>query len=114
MYNHDVSSSKQGMSIASPLIIFKHVETQGSRNAEQNSREAKLGCASAHRLYSLFTIEKKDGIAFARDIKDYNLILKLSELPRGIELEIKEEPFSEIVHGDAVKEVATRYGIIVS
>ena len=51
MYNHDVSSSKQGMSIVSPLIVFKHIGTQDPANAEQNAREAKLGCTSAHKLF---------------------------------------------------------------
>ena len=111
MYNHDVSSSKQGMSIVSPLIIFKHVGTQNSANADQNAREAKLGCASALRLYSVLKVEKRAGIDFARDITDYNVLLKLSEIPAGVEIGLKDGPFSKVVYGDGIREVASYAGI---
>ncbi len=35
MYNHDISSSKTGMNVVSPLIIFKHVGTQSDNNPEK-------------------------------------------------------------------------------
>ena len=113
MYNHDISSSKQGMSVVSPLIIFKHVGTQGPANAAQNAREAKLGCASAHRLFALLEVNKKDEVEYARDISDYEVVLKLSEVPAGIDVGIKEEPFSNVVYGDKVPEAAKRNGILI-
>ena len=113
MYNHDVSSSKHGMSVVSPLIIFKHVGTQGDSNAEQNAREAKLGCASAHKLYNLVNVEKKDDVEYPRDITDYNVTLRLSDVPDGIEVGIKEEPFSKAVYGEGVAEIARNNGILV-
>ena len=113
MYNHDVSSSKQGMTVVSPLIVFKHVGTQEPSNAEQNAREAKLGCASAHKLYDLLNVEKKDGVEYPRDISDYNVILRLSDVPDGVEAGIKEAPFSKAVYGDGVDEIARNNGILV-
>ena len=113
MYNHDISSSKQGMSVVSPLIIFKHVGTQDPANADQNAREAKLGCASAHRLFALLEVNKKDEVDYARDITDYEVALKLSEVPAGIDVGIKEEPFSNVVYGDKVPETAKRNGILI-
>ena len=113
MYNHDISSSKQGMSVVSPLIIFKHVGTQDPANAEQNAREAKLGCASAHRLFSLLKVEKKSEVEFPRDITDYSVILNLSDVPTGIDVGLKEEPFSPVVYGDRVTAVAEHAGILI-
>ena len=113
MYNHDVSSSKQGMTVVSPLIIFKHIGTQGSSNAEQNAREAKLGCASAHKLYNILRVEKKKSIDYPRDIEDYNVVLRLSNVPEGVEVGIKEEPFSKVIYGAGVSEIAQNNGILV-
>ena len=113
MYNHDVSSSKQGMSVVSPLIIFKHIGTQGSSNAEQNAREAKLGCASAHKLYNILKVEKKEEVDYPRDITDYNVTLCLSDVPEGVEVGIKEDPFSQVVYGANASEIAQNNGILV-
>ena len=113
MYNHDVSSSKQGMAVVSPLVIFKHVGTQGPNNAEQNAREAKLGCASAHKLYNLLKVEKREGVDFPRDIADYNVVLRWSDVPEGIEVGMKEGPFSKVFYGAGVREIAQNNGIMV-
>ena len=48
MYEFDNTASKQGMSVVSPLIIFKHVGTH-PENPEESAREALLGCAPAHK-----------------------------------------------------------------
>ena len=48
MYEHDRSASKGEMEVVSPLIIFKHVGTDS--DPVQRVRQAKLGCAPAHRL----------------------------------------------------------------
>lgn len=47
MYDHDHSASKGFMS-ARKLVVFKHVGTDS--DAEQRTRQAKMGCAPAHRL----------------------------------------------------------------
>lgn len=47
MYDHDRSASK-GMMSCRGLYVFKHVGTDS--DSEQRQRQAKLGCAPAHRL----------------------------------------------------------------
>ena len=34
------------------IYDFEHVGTQDANNAEQNAREARLGCEHAHKLFS--------------------------------------------------------------
>ena len=58
MYEHDRSASKGEMEVVSPLIIFKHVGTDS--DPVQRVRQAKLGCAPAHRLFDLVKVSKKD------------------------------------------------------
>mgnify|MGYP001771157649 FL=1 len=62
MYEHDHSSSKGEMSVVSPLILFKHVGTD--TDAAQRVRQAKLGCAPAHKLFELVHVQKKPGVQF--------------------------------------------------
>ena len=52
MYEHDHSASKGEMAVVSPLIVFRHVGTD--TNAAQRARQAKLGCAPAHKLFEVF------------------------------------------------------------
>lgn len=97
MYSHNISSSKEGMSVVSPLIIFKHVGTQADTNSDQNAREAMLGCASAYKLFNMLSVCKKDGVNNPRKLSDYNITFKYSELPEGVEVELKEQPFSHVI-----------------
>jgi CRISPR-associated protein Csd2 len=75
MYEHDRSSSK-GMMTVHPeyAFCFKHVGTENG-DAEARKREAKLGCAPAHRLFALLTdgIRWKEGVEAPRSIRDYEL-----------------------------------------
>lgn len=96
MYNDDASASKMGMSVLTPVVIFKHVGFDTSP-ADQREREAKLGCVSAYKLFDLITIEKKDGIDVPRAYSDYNIKLKLNELPSGVECGLKHNAFEDIV-----------------
>lgn len=95
MYNNDASSSKMGMSVLTPIVIFKHVGL-GTGDAEQNAREAKLGCAPAYKLFDMISIAKKDGVNAARAYTDYDIKLKLSQLPAGVECGIKHSAFDDI------------------
>ena len=54
MYENDHSASKGEVSVVSPLIVFKHVGTD--RDEKQRSRQAKLGCAPAHKLFELVKV----------------------------------------------------------
>ena len=99
MFNFNVSSSKTGLSLALPLIIFKHVGTQHDNN-EQKEREAKLGCAPAQKLFKLLTIKKKDGVEYPRSIDDYEIRFAYDKLPAGVEVGFKDMPFDEIKWND--------------
>lgn len=92
MYDHDRSASK-GMMSCRGLYVFKHVGTDS--NEEQRLRQAKLGCAPAHRLldYHLGEDEKKQAIieihklqSPARRFSDYQIKAFPERLPAGVEL----------------------------
>lgn len=100
MYNHGVSSSKTGMTIVGPLIIFKHVGTQAPENEKQNAKEAMLGCAPTHKLYNLLDIHKKDEVLFPRKYEDYEIVLNASKLPAGVKLGFKSYPFEPVTWYD--------------
>ena len=90
MFEHDRSASKGLMTVHPEYAFaFKHVGTDS--DPEQREREAKLGCAHAHRLFALVTgkIRRKEGVQAPRSIHDY-LLPQLeeirAELPAGVEV----------------------------
>lgn len=95
MYEHDHSASKGEMAVVSPLIIFKHVGTDSDE--KQRIRQAKLGCAPAHRLFDLVKVEKKADIAYPRSYHDYIASVDLEHIPAGVEIGFQTDAFSEIV-----------------
>ena len=99
MFDFNVSSSKTGLSLALPLVIFKHVGTQNENNSEKE-REARLGCASAQKLFKLLSVKKKEGVEYPRSLDDYNIRFDFDHIPNGIEVGFKEMPFSDIVWND--------------
>lgn len=84
MYEHDRSSSKGHMSTIAPLILFRHVGTDS--NEEQKQKQAKLGCAPAHRLFDLVEIKRKAEISVPRKYHDYDVIIDLRGVPGGVEV----------------------------
>ncbi len=97
MYEHDHSASKGEMSVISPLIVFKHVGTDSDE--KQRERQAKLGCAAAHKLFNLVKISKKKDIELARDYRDYDIKIAMSRIPAGVEVGFMEGPFDKIIWG---------------
>lgn len=95
MYDNGVSSSKMGMSVLMPVVVFKHVGTHGAGDP-MSEKEALFGCTSAYKLFDLLDVHKKDGIEFPRDYKDYDINLKLSELPAGVECYAKDAALSSL------------------
>lgn len=87
MYEHDRSASKGEMNVVSPLIIFKHVGTD--TDTAQRERQAKLGCAPAHKLFELVNVERKPEISVARSYRDYNASVDLDGVPAGVEIGFK-------------------------
>ena len=84
MYEHDRSASKGEMSVVSPLILFKHVGTDS--DPQQRIRQAKLGCAPAHKLFELVKLAKKPEITTPRSYRDYDAAVDLQHVPAGVEI----------------------------
>lgn len=82
MYEHDRSASKGVISLREPVLVFKHEGTDS--DPEQRSRQAKLGCAPAHRLFDLLEVDKKDPDKAPRNFADYQLTFHASRLPAGV------------------------------
>lgn len=95
MWDHDRSASK-GMMSCRGLYVFKHVGTDS--DASQRVRQAKLGCAPAHRLLDFSTdlrpldnaiieIAKREGLVTSpRAFSDYSVLIHRERLPAGVEL----------------------------
>lgn len=98
MYEHDHSASKGEMSVVSPLIIFKHVGTD--IDAAQRVRQAKLGCAPAHKLFELVHVQKKPEVQFPRRYRDYDASVDTSHLPAGVELGFLSDPYAQVSWGE--------------
>ena len=84
MYEHDHSASKGEMSVVSPLILFRHVGTD--TDERQRIRQAKLGCAPAHKLFELVKVAKKPGVEVPRSYRDYDAAIDLKHIPEGVEV----------------------------
>ncbi len=95
MYEHDHSASKGEMAVVSPLIIFKHVGTDS--DSAQKRRQAKLGCAPAHKLFELVSVTKKDSVAYPRSYRDYDAVVSLDRLPKGVQIGFKPDAFEPVV-----------------
>lgn len=94
MYEHDRSASKGEMSVVSPLIIFKHVGTDSDE--KQRVRQAKLGCAPAHKLFELVSVKKKDDVEYARSYHDYTARVNFNKLPAGVQIGFLNNPYGKV------------------
>ena len=94
MYEHDRSASKGEMEVVSPLIIFKHVGTDS--DASQRVRQAKLGCAPAHKLFDLVRVQKKADVRYPRTYRDYDASVALGKLPKGVQIGFQSAPYGSI------------------
>ena len=97
MYEHDRSASKGEMEVVSPLILFKHVGTDSDEN--QRRRQAKLGCAPAHRLFELVDVHRKPNVEIPRSYRDYDAVVHLDKVPAGVEIGFQRDAFGPIVWG---------------
>ena len=95
MYEHDRSASKGEMEVVSPLILFKHVGTDS--DAAQRERQAKLGCAPAHKLFDLVQVTRKPEVRYPRSYRDYTATVALDKVPAGVEVGFTPDAFSPIV-----------------
>ncbi len=92
MFEHDRSAAR-GEMIVRGLYDFEHCGTQHPKNAEQNKREARLGCAHAHKLIEGIKVSLKDGKTFPESFADYDVKCEWAEsnLPKGIKLNFRHE-----------------------
>lgn len=92
MFEHDRSAAR-GEMIVRGLFDFEHCGTQHPNNAEQNKREARLGCAHAHKLIEGIKVTLKDGKTFPESFADYDVKCEWSEgnLPKGIRLNLRHD-----------------------
>ena len=95
MYEHDHSASKGEMAVVSPLIIFRHVGTD--TDAAQRIRQAKLGCAPAHKLFDLVKVTKKASVSYPRSYRDYDALVSLDRVPKGVQIGFKPSAFAPVV-----------------
>lgn len=95
MYEHDRSASKGEMAVVSPIILFKHVGTDGDE--KQREKQAKLGCAPAHKLFNLVHVTKKDGVEYPRAYTDYDAVVELSKVPAGVQVGFQTDPYGDII-----------------
>lgn len=77
MFDHDQSAARAEMNVRG-IYDFEHIGTQGTNNAVQNVREARLGCAHAWKLFDGVKIElKKDADGRTKDypesFSDYSI-----------------------------------------
>jgi len=88
MFEHDRSASKGHMSTRK-LYLFKHVGSGDPNNAEQNRRQAMLGCAPAHRLLEfgqVVSVRLLDESRPPRRFADYEVKADPSQLPKGVQM----------------------------
>lgn len=92
MFEHDRSAAR-GEMIVRGIYDFEHVGTQHENNAENNAREARLGCAHAHTVFEGIKVNLRGGKEFPESFADYEVICEWDskELPRGVKLHKRHE-----------------------
>ncbi len=93
MYEHDRSASKGIMSVISPVVIFRHVGTDS--DAAQRAKQSRLGCAPAHKLFDLVSVQRKDDVKYARSYKDYVAKINMDGVPKGVDVGFMSGSFSD-------------------
>lgn len=94
MFEHDRSAAR-GEMVVRGLYDFEHVGTQHENNAEQNRREARLGCAHAHKLFEGIKVKLKEGCEFPQTFGDYEVLCEWDEkpLPNGVRLHKRHDAY---------------------
>lgn len=92
MFEHDRSAAR-GEMVVRGIYDFEHVGTQHENNAEQNRREARLGCAHAHKLFEGIKVQLRDNVEFPQSFADYDIICEWDSagLPPGVCLNKRHE-----------------------
>ncbi len=92
MFEHDRSAAR-GEMIVRGIYDFEHVGTQHENNIDANKREARLGCAHAHKLFEGIDVKLKGDKEFPESFADYDVICSWADenLPRGVKLHKRHE-----------------------
>lgn len=95
MFRNDPSAARAEM-VLRGLYDFEHVGTQHENNAEQNKREARLGCAHAHKLFEGIEVELTEEAkakGFPESFADYQVTCGWTKdnLPKGVRLHKRHE-----------------------
>lgn len=78
MFEHDRSAAR-GEMIVRAIYDFEHIGTQSPENEAQNRREAKLGCAPAHKLFETVEVNLDDGKTYPESFADYGVTCNFDE-----------------------------------
>ena len=70
MFEFDHSAARGNMAVRE-LIVFKH--------------SSELGCAPAHKLFETVSIKRKAAVSVPRAYSDYDVNVRLENLPEGVE-----------------------------
>lgn len=110
MFEYTRTSTKSGMSVVSPVIVFRHTGDPGVA-PDVKMRQALLGCAPAYRLFDLMGCSKKEGVAVSSDYTDYDMVLYYSNKPKFVDIGLLFSYSSDIMYlTDA--DVDTKVGIL--
>jgi len=92
MFTHDRSAAR-GEMVVRGIYDFEHVGSQHPNNAEQNKKEARLGCYHAHKLFEGIHVGLKPGKAFPESFADYDVSVNWTgvTLPAGVVLNLRHE-----------------------
>jgi CRISPR-associated protein Csd2 len=92
LFDHDRSAARGDM-VVREVFDFEHVGTQAKGNEVQNHREARLGCAHAHRLFETIKVDLNDASKQPCTFKDYTVtsIFAESDFP-GVKLHKYVDP----------------------
>jgi CRISPR-associated protein Csd2 len=90
MFRNDSSAARAEM-VLRGLYDFEHVGTQHENNAEQNKREARLGCAHAHKLFEGIKVDLSNEAktkGYPESFADYQVTCAWDNesLPNGVRL----------------------------
>jgi CRISPR-associated protein Csd2 len=92
LFDHDRSAARGDM-VVRGLFDFEHVGTQGPANAEQNRREARLGCAHAHMLFETVAVQLKADRTQPARFEDYDVRVAFDEARfPGVRLHRRVDP----------------------
>lgn len=100
MYELNPGTEEGILSLAGPLVLFKHVGDP-EETEEIQQEQAMCGQAPAHKLFGLISLEKK--VEHPQDWYDYKV--SLSKAPNGVDVGLYRFGDTEVSWGHAKSEI---------